>query len=145
MKKFLIQSYLWLSVLFLGGHAEAFAKQDAFLQNTPKNSAGKELDSFHSTSIENYAALINYATLHFEKQNDKIESFDNEEEEEELSISRLPFYKKYIELNKQFSTPYYANTPELSYQSLKKSVPTSRPFLHYTPQRRYIMFRVIRI
>ncbi|MEL1245631.1 hypothetical protein AAEO56_15255 [Flavobacterium sp. DGU11] len=145
MKKFLIQSYLWLSVLLLGGHAQSFASQDILLQDTLKNAAEQEFESFHSASFENYAVLINYATLHFEKQNDKIESFDNEEEEEELSISKLPFYKKYVELNKQFSTSYYANTPELSYQSLKKSVPPSGLFLHFTPQRRYIMFRVIRI
>lgn len=131
--------YIFLSLLLLGGYGESYAHQD-----TAKGQLSHGQSDIHATSLFEKAAFGNYSALHFETQHDKIETFNGEEEEEELSVHKLHFAKKFIALNKDFLNSYYANAPGLSYDSLIKTVPSGKPF-HSLSSRQYILFRVIRI
>jgi len=145
MKKTLIRFYLWLSILLLAGSGQLYARQD----NVSAAISGQALQGqadIQPTSLLGHTALINYTTLRFETQHDKIETSNTEEEEEEeLSIHKLHFVKKIVALHdKDFFNSYYANAPGLTYESLVKIEPSGKP-LHSLSSRQYILFRVIRI
>jgi hypothetical protein len=144
MRKLLMQ-YLWLSIILLGGYGQTYAHQNAAIATSSSKSdiSKQEQDGLNSFSLRNSAAVINYTAVHFEKQQETIEISQNENEEEELSLHSIPFFKKHTVLNKYLSS-YYAEVPGLSHKSLAKCVPSGRPF-HSLSSRQYILFRVIRI
>ncbi len=144
MKKLFLQ-YLWLSIILLGGYGQTYAHQNiAIASSSSTNDISKQAqDDLDSFSLRNCVAVINYTAVHFEKQQETIEISQNENEEEELSLHSIPFFKKYTVLNKHLSS-YYAAVPGLSHKSLAKCLPSGRPF-HSLSSRQYILFRVIRI
>lgn len=143
MKKTLIRFYLWLSILLLAGFGQLYARQENVSAVLNWQATQGQAD-VQPTSLLGHIAHINYTTLRFETQHDKIETSNTEEEEEELSIHKLHFFKKLIALNKDFFNSYYANAPGLTYESLIKREPSGKP-LHSLSSRQYILFRVIRI
>ncbi|RZJ53862.1 MAG: hypothetical protein EOO45_30880 [Flavobacterium sp.] len=141
MKKLFTRYYLWLAIILLGGYGQLYAGQ-LTLADIDNEASHSEAGSY--ASVLNAAAIINYSELHFEKQKETIELSNNEEEEEELSIHDLPFYKKFIALNKYFSHSYSAYFPESSLQNVTKRPPSGKAL--YSPSvRQFILFRVIRI
>lgn len=141
MKNNLLQFYLWLSIILIGGYGQLYAHQDvsAVAAKTTSKQEGIAAASLHS-----HAALINYTKVHFEKQQETIELSQNENEEEELSIGKLNFAKKHIALNDYRLSAYYANAPGIFTENPSAPAICIQPF-HSLSSRQYILFRVIRI
>ncbi|MCW4468640.1 hypothetical protein OGH69_06685 [Flavobacterium sp. MFBS3-15] len=134
--------YLWLSIIFIGGYGQLYAHEDIAVGNL-KNTAYKQ-EGFCAASLHRHVTLINYATLHFEKQQETIEFSQSENEEEELSLDKVNLLRSHIALNKQYLNSYYANAPGIFYENTAAPQICNTPF-HSLSSRQYILFRVIRI
>ncbi|MGQ2982858.1 hypothetical protein [Flavobacterium sp.] len=141
MKNNLLRFYLWLSIILIGGYGQLYAHQDVSVA-AAKTAANQE--GVVAASLHCHAALINYAKVHFEKQQETIELSQNENEEEELSIGKLHFVKKQITLNDHRLSAYYANAPGIFTEDPVRPAICIHPF-HSLSSRQYLLFRVIRI
>ncbi|WP_294822293.1 hypothetical protein [uncultured Flavobacterium sp.] len=140
MKNNLLRIHVWLCLILIGGFGQAYAHQEI---SAAAAKAGVNHDGF-ATSLYSHTALINYTKVHFEKQQETIELSQNENEEEELSISKLHLVKKPALLNDYRLSAYYANAPGVFTECPTRATICNTPF-HSLFSRQYILFRVIRI
>lgn len=144
MKKLLTRILITLSVLLLGGHAGAFAKDS----NVP----GKQMPvTFHELQDEAVVNLLQDAKFKtsfspYQKQVEKIDPTDSEEEEESQTASKkLSVKKQTVATAAHFAAAFSVSKPEHHYTSIKKRIDNYARFSYSISNRWYILFRVIRI
>ena len=141
--KLLIRFFIALYIFLLSGYAQLHAT--GMYKDCVCNSHIYNLDgSIHaglSVSLQD-ADCLTYKTALSKKDkvDDKIDTSDNEEEnDEQVSV------KKLLDANKYFVIAFGGQTSGLFYQDIKKSLPSCKLFSNFTSYKRYIIFRVIRI
>lgn len=139
--KTLFKIIISLHILLLSGHTQlrAYTYNDSNYASLEKN-----IESHYLNFTEMQDALgINIKTTipGIQKVNDKIDSTDNEKEEDELTSS-----KKCLDLNNYFTAVFYtAQTPVYVHHYTEKSLPYCKHFSSFSSLKWYIIFRVIRL
>ncbi|MGV3458829.1 MAG: hypothetical protein ACO1N9_00085 [Flavobacterium sp.] len=144
MKKLLTRYYFLLALLLLGATGKTYAVAATPVSYAEKASLERNSGAFSTTALQGYTALENYNTPHFEKQADKIETSNNEEEEEEFSLHKLHFEKKFTSANYAFLSITFAPAAAISADTFTKFCPLGNHF-HSLSSRRYVLYEVFRI
>jgi len=140
--KLLVRFFIALYIFLLSGHGQLHAA--SMYRNCLCSSKIYNLDgTIHNgltNSLQNIECLNYKTTLSKDKVNDKIDTSDNEEDDDELAG-----LKKLLDVNKYFITAYGGQASGFSHHDLKKSMPSCKLFTNFISQKWYILFRVIRI
>ncbi|MFL9842878.1 hypothetical protein [Flavobacterium rhizosphaerae] len=135
MKSLLIRIYLTLCIFLLGAYKQSHA-------STLQGRASFNLTTnFGVAHLQQLDPSIVKPTPAFEKD-DKVDFTDNESENEEDDITSL---KKSFEAANYFSSVFFSHSPNYFSHCIKSRLPFSKHFINFPPQRRFIIFRVIRI
>lgn len=138
--KFLIRFLISLTVFVLTGYGQL----DAHTHNEGNSDTiVKNLDRVGNVNVDivSHGTNLMRSSHYFEPDTSKIRATDNEGEEEELSQTS----KKSSEISSYFIPSFFNNVPASFYHYVKKSLPFTEHFSHFTSYRRYIAFRVFRI
>ena len=140
MRKLLIKIFLPLFILLLSGYSKAYATtyDDCICISQPNISEVPEHIKL-CTVKDTPALTVKYTQTDLEELNDRIDSTDSENEDDDVSS------KKLIDVNKYITSVFSLHNTEFIYQQLKKGLPQCKHFSFFSPCRRYIVFRVIRI
>lgn len=142
MKKLLTRYYLLLLLIIIAA-GKSYALPAAAISHAEKASL-EHKDSFGAAVLHGYTSIENYNLPHFEKQSDKIETSNNEEDEEEFSIGELLHQKKFTAVDYAFLSTFYAPAPTISVDTFIKYCPAGNYF-HPLYSRQYILYEVFRI
>lgn len=143
MKKLLTKYYLLLALILLGAAGKTYALPAAAVSHAQQSLIGDSNDRLH-TLLYGYTSIENYNLPHFEKQTDKIETSNNEEEEEELSLHKILLGKKIIASESAYLRNYYTPVLKIARDTYVKFCPSGSHF-HSLSSSQYILYEVFRI
>lgn len=144
MKKLLTRYYLLLAFILLGAAGNTYALESAGVSYTEKATLNHNESSFYATALHDFTALSEYNTPHFEKHTDRIETSNNEEDEEEFSLEKFHSAKKFYVGDYAFLSINFAPATEISTDTFIKLCPSGRYF-HTLSSRQYLLYEVFRI
>jgi hypothetical protein len=137
--KFLVRFFIALSFFMLTGFGQLHA-------NAHKNAKSVLVEKTETLQKQHIDVLLNgqpsivKSSHYFQPDTYKIRANDTEGEEDELSSA-----KKYLEINKYFNVAFFDQLSVHFSHSIKKSLFINKHFFHFSSNRRFIIFRVIRI
>jgi len=139
--KFLVRFFISLFIFLLAGYGQVYAHTS---QDTMNYAAIKSLSepkhSVLADFIKSRDINVKADISALSKVNDKVDASDNEDEDEKpISI------KKLLDNGNYYTTVFNTQTPGYFFSNVKKRLTNFKPFSSATSQRKYILFRVIRI
>ncbi|AXG73565.1 hypothetical protein DVK85_04695 [Flavobacterium arcticum] len=142
MKKMLVRFFSLLIILLLGGQSTLYA--NAYENQTDNFSIlkneNREIANL-GTAKSTRHSIIRHILSDIEEEDLEICAIDDSESEEEKWIS----YKKTLEINKYYTSSYYAQANQYFCHHVKKRLSLHKQFLHFISSSRYITLRVIRL